>query len=85
MLRNAFVFIMLLTFFDASAANLEREKRLAEEIEDSIMDGDALYLKADDFEFINIYSEAETENVKVRSLYCMDVVITQTGKMLLTH
>ena len=42
-----------------SASDLEREKRLASEIVDSIMDGDAEFLSAGDYEFLAIYTEAD--------------------------
>ena len=42
-----------------SASDLEREKRLASEIVDSIMDGDAEFLSAGDHEFLAIYTEAD--------------------------
>lgn len=39
--------------------DLEREQRLADEIVDSIMDGDAVMLEDGDHEFLSIYTEAE--------------------------
>ena len=63
-MRNSCIIMMLFMFFSAHASDVEREKRLAAEIEDSIIDGDGLYLKANGFEFFNIYTEAETEDVK---------------------
>ena len=45
-----------------SASDLEREKRLASEIVDSIMDGDAEFLSAGDYEFLAIYTEADEPN-----------------------
>ena len=41
------------------AADLQREQRLADETVDSIMDGDAVYLKSGDHEFLNIYMQSE--------------------------
>ncbi|MCK5395566.1 MAG: DUF3530 family protein [Gammaproteobacteria bacterium] len=41
------------------ASDLSREKRMADEIVDTIMDGDAVFLKADSHEFLGIYTEAE--------------------------
>ena len=64
MVKNTFVIIMLLMFSAVFASDIEREKRLAAEIEDSILDGDVLYLKSDDLEFFNIYTEAETDGIK---------------------
>ena len=43
----------------ANASDIEREKRLASEVIDSIMDGDAEFLSADGHEFLAIYTEAD--------------------------
>lgn len=53
------VFILGLFSMPANAADIEREKRLASEIVDSIMDGDAEYLLAGEHQFLAIYTEAE--------------------------
>lgn len=45
----------------AQGSDLEREARLAAEIEDLIVVGDPLYLDAGGREFLAIYTEAETE------------------------
>ena len=42
----------------AVASDLEREKRLADQISDAIFDGETLYLEADGHEFLGIYMEA---------------------------
>jgi predicted alpha/beta-hydrolase family hydrolase len=54
------VFAMLTTQA-AGASDLEREARLAEEIEDLIVVGDPVYLEADGHEFLSIYTESEEE------------------------
>ncbi len=41
------------------SANLEREKRMAQEIVDSILDGEVEMLKDGDHRFLSIYTEAE--------------------------
>ncbi len=41
------------------AADIAREKRLAHEIVDSILDGDPVFLKDGDHEFLTIYTEAD--------------------------
>lgn len=41
------------------AADIEREKRLASEIVDSILDGEPVFLKDGDHEFLTIYTEAD--------------------------
>ena len=53
--------LLLLLFFSASvqASNLEREKRLMDEIVDSILDGEAEMLSTGDHEFLSIYTEAD--------------------------
>lgn len=43
----------------AVASDLEREKRLASQVVDSIIDGEPLYLKAGEHEFLSIYTEAD--------------------------
>jgi pimeloyl-ACP methyl ester carboxylesterase len=49
----------------AQASDLQREKRMADEIVDAILDGDAVFLKAADdsseHEFLSIYTEAADE------------------------
>jgi len=54
-----FSFILSFTSFTVYASDIEREKRLASEIVDTIMDGDAEFLKAGDHEFLGLYTEAE--------------------------
>jgi len=46
----------------AIASDIAREQRMANEIVDSILDGDAVYLKSGDHEFLNIYTETDAEN-----------------------
>jgi len=41
-----------------SAADVEREKRLSDQIVDAIFDGDPLFLNADGHDFLSIYMEA---------------------------
>ena len=43
-----------------AAQDLDRERRLANEIVDSIMDGDAVTLHAGQLDFLSIYTESET-------------------------
>ena len=43
-----------------AAQDLDRERRLADEIVDSIMDGDAVTLHAGQVDFLSIYTESET-------------------------
>ena len=45
-----------------NAADLAREKRMADEIVDVILDGDAVFLEADNHRFLSIYTEAEESN-----------------------
>jgi hypothetical protein len=53
------VFMLGLLSMLANASDIEREKRLASEIVDGIMDGDAEYLMAGKQQFLAIYTEAE--------------------------
>lgn len=43
----------------AEASDIEREKRLASQIVDSIMDGEPLFLNSGEHEFLSIYTEAD--------------------------
>jgi len=44
----------------ANASDLEREKRMADEISEVIFDGEVVMLSGDDHEFLSIYTEAES-------------------------
>ena len=48
----------------ALASDLAREKRLAEQNEELIFDGEVIYLESADHEFMNVYMETEAEKVK---------------------
>lgn len=51
---------LLLSFSVMSfASDLEREKRMADEIVDTIIDGDAVFLEANNNEFLSIYTETD--------------------------
>ena len=54
----------LLGLQPALASDIEREKRLAEQTEELVFDGEVIYLQAGDHEFMNIYTEAVTDEVK---------------------
>lgn len=43
----------------AAASDIAREKRLASQIVDSIIDGDAVFLNSGEHEFLSIYTEAD--------------------------
>ena len=48
------------------ASDLAREKRMADEIVDTILDGDAVFLKAGEHKFLTIYTEAdESEGIAI--------------------
>lgn len=59
-----FLLITLLGPLTAIAADLERENRLAAEVEDSVVVGDPYYLDADDHEFLALFAENETDEAK---------------------
>lgn len=64
LLRYLSVFILVSLLFaplSLSASDLEREKRLASEIVDSIMDGEPVMLDADGTEFLAIYAETDAD------------------------
>ena len=58
-LRAATLCLGLAVAWALPAQDLERERRLASEIVDSIMDGEALTLHAEDTNFLAIYTESE--------------------------
>lgn len=55
----ALFFVLCCQF--AVASDLAREKRMASEIVDSIMDGDTVMLQAGDVEFLGIYAETDAD------------------------
>lgn len=57
--KVSFSIVFLLLLSPVSASDLLREKRMAEEIADVIIDGDAVFLTADNHEFLTIYTEAD--------------------------
>ena len=54
-----FLALFFFSLSSVSAADLNREKRMADEIVDAILDGEAVFLKAYDHEFLSIYTEAD--------------------------
>ena len=54
--------LLVIVPISAAASDLAREQRMADEIVDSILDGDAVYLKSGDHEFLNIYTETDAES-----------------------
>lgn len=62
--KNNLMLIILSVVFSSHvlASDLAKEKRWVDETVDSILDGDAVWLKADNHEFLSIYTEAEDES-----------------------
>ncbi len=58
------IIVLLLSFFSfsAQASDFAKEQRWADQIVDSILDGEAVYLKDGDHEFLTIFTEAEEES-----------------------
>ena len=54
-----FLTLLLVPQMFVHAGDVAREKRMAAEIVDAILDGDAVYLMAAEHEFLTIYTEAE--------------------------
>ncbi len=48
-----------LSSLSAGASDIDREKRLASQVVDSIIDGEPVFLKSGDHEFLSIYTEAD--------------------------
>ena len=65
-MRFIITVLMVLSFASplALASDLAREKRLAEQNEDLIFDGEVIYLESVAHEFMNVYMETEAEKVK---------------------
>ncbi len=67
MYRHLLLSTLLCLFSINSAmarADLEREKRLGDQIVDAIFDGEPIYLEADSHQFLTIHTESEAEQVK---------------------
>lgn len=60
------ILLLLLPSFTSLvfASDLQREKRLADEIVDSILDGEAVYLKSGKHKFLSIYMESDIDKPK---------------------
>lgn len=58
-LKYVVLVITLLSFAQLSASDLAREKRMAAQIVDAILDGEAVYLSDNGHEFLSIYTEAD--------------------------
>ena len=76
--RGAIVFLMMsallipgieATELDPATPDYEREARLAEQIVDMILDGDPVWLEADQREFLSIYTEADDSRAGVLILH----------------
>lgn len=58
--RVIFYLSLFLCFVSTSyASDLDREKRMADEIVDAIIDGDAVFLEVNNNEFLSIYTETD--------------------------
>ena len=63
-IKLALTFFLSFIILSANASDLAREKRLADEIIDSILDGEPVYLSDGKHKFLSIYMETETEKPK---------------------
>ena len=61
---TAFTLYFFVLSFNLYASDLQREKRLANEIVDSIIDGEAIYLNSGNHKFLNIYMQSESTQLK---------------------
>ena len=59
LLLRSIVTILLTFSFNAQASDLAKEKRWADQVVDSILDGDAVWLNNGQHDFLGIYTEAE--------------------------
>ena len=87
-LLNCAVYFLSFCFFSlscVSAADLDREKRMADEIVDAILDGEAIFLKANDHEFLSIYTEASESSEAARGtaiIHCSWQVIPSSRSLV---
>jgi len=58
------LFVVSILCVHAHASDVAKEKRWADQVVDAILDGEAVWLKADGHEFLTIYTEAETDSSK---------------------
>ena len=63
-IKLVLAFFLSWVIFSVQASDLAREKRLADEIVDSILDGDPVYLSDGKHKFLSIYMETEIEKPK---------------------
>jgi len=63
-LFNTILIGLLFTVQSVLASDLAREKRLAEQTEELIFDGEVIYLDSAGHEFMNVYMETEAEEAK---------------------
>ncbi len=61
---SIFLLLLGLTGGKAAAADLLREQRIAEQIEEAILVGEPLYLNADGLEFLAIHTESNLSSVR---------------------
>ncbi|MCK4866197.1 MAG: DUF3530 family protein [Gammaproteobacteria bacterium] len=63
-IKLVLTFFLSFLIFSANASDLARQKRLADEIVDSILDGEPVYLSDGKRKFLSIYMETEIDNPK---------------------
>ena len=68
-LAGLLALLVLTTAAFAAEPDFEREARLADEIVDTILDGDPEWLEADGREFLSIYTEADDSRAAVVILH----------------
>ena len=56
------IILLLIMLNPVQASDFAKEKRWADQVVDSLLDGDAVWLKAVDHEFLSLYTEAEDES-----------------------
>ena len=56
------ILLFFILFNQVQASDLAKEKRWANQVVDSLLDGDAVWLKSDEHEFLSIFTEAEDES-----------------------
>ncbi len=74
-----FLFVLLTASFNIYASDLAKEKRWADQVEDAILDGEAVWLNDGKNDFLGIYTEAEATTVTAKRKGRAVIVMHGTG------
>jgi len=60
MFKTSLLLVLIVSSFAVNASDLAKEKRWADQVVDSILDGDAVWINDGNHDFLSIYTEAES-------------------------